>query len=156
MTPAQDPKQLFWIPGEVIWDAFWDPGGGGTLETKNGFGGKINKKTLSFCSAKVARATVWRRRNEPDPHEVPQIATKVDGGPRRASRRKAHGYPFLTARTPIDKLFGIFLKPKKTPKKVQRPQNTFLHHGALKGPYGPHMALLGPYWSPKERERERP
>jgi len=98
MTPARDPKQLF-----CLWGSFL--GSGGTLEAKNGFGGKMCQNHLVF-SSKVTRATIWRRRDERDPHQVPQIATKVGERPRRGSTREAHGYPFLAARTPTDKLFG--------------------------------------------------
>jgi len=49
---------------------------------------------------------MWRRRDERDPHQVLRIAAKVGGRPGRASTRYTHGYPFLAARTPTDKLFG--------------------------------------------------
>ena len=53
------------------------------------------------------------------------------------------------------------MRPQKTPKKVQQPQNTFfLSRGTLKGPhrapigpYGPHRAPIGPYGALKGRGR---
>ena len=62
--------------GKGLWGSFL--GSGGILEAKNGFGRKMCQSQRVF-SSKVARATLWRRRDERDPHKVPQRATKVGG-----------------------------------------------------------------------------
>ena len=50
--------------------------------------------------SKVARATVSRARERPDPHQVRSLCTKVGGRPGRRTFRNTHGYPYLAARTP--------------------------------------------------------
>ena len=50
--------------------------------------------------SKVARPTVSRARERPDPHQVRSLCIKVGKRPGRGTFRHTHAYPYLAARTP--------------------------------------------------------
>ena len=53
---------------------------------------------------KVARATISRRRERPDPHHVRNLRTKVRGRVGRRTSRHTYGYLNQAARTPTEEL----------------------------------------------------
>ena len=79
-----------------IWEA------SGPKEAQKRISRKMCQNHCVFLS-KVARATVSRARERPDPHQVRSLCIKVGERPGRGSFRHTHGYPYLAARTPTDK-----------------------------------------------------
>ena len=63
-------------------------------------------KTICVFLSKVARPTVSRARERPDPYQVRSLCTKVGERPRRASFRNPHGCVRKTLRNFIYVCFG--------------------------------------------------
>ena len=78
-------------------------GWGGHGRPEVGLEGKC-AKTIVFFLLKVARATISRRRERPDPHQVRSLRTKVGKRVGRATLRQVHGYLYQAARTPTEEL----------------------------------------------------
>ena len=137
MTPARDPKQRFqkvsglvsvetsgkrWRHLGGIWEASGRHLGGiweasGPKEARKRIWRKLCQNICVFLS-KVARATVSRARERPDPHQVRSLCTKVGGRPGRGTFRYTHGYPYLAARTP--QCTTVWGKTQNGPRHLQR------------------------------------